>query len=103
MDLHVRRAVTIGAARADAATHPNPGVVTGAITGVRDAAMIKASNGTRMLASTGNRLEIGTSTDRTNVTRVGTAWASGQPTWTYPHLPSNNRSYRDNAGRPYAY
>jgi arabinan endo-1,5-alpha-L-arabinosidase len=65
----------IGAVRADAATYPNPGVVTGAITGVHGRAMIKAPNGTYILVSAGNWPEIRTSTDRTNLTRVGSVWA----------------------------
>lgn len=75
------------------AAYPNPGRVTGDTTGVHDPAMIKAPNGTYILISTGNWLEIRTSTDRINFRRVGSVWAAGQPTWTYPYTLSGNRSY----------
>ena len=73
--LLVLTSISIGTVRADAATYPNPGVVTGAITGVHGRAMIKAPNGTYILVSAGNWPEIRTSTDRTNLTRVGSVWA----------------------------
>lgn len=75
------------------AAYPNPGRVAGDITGVHDPAMIKAPNGTYILISTNNNLEIRTSTDRINFRKVGSVWASGQPTWTYPYTTSNNRGY----------
>jgi len=76
-----------------AAAYPNPGLVTGDITGVHDPGIVKAPNGTYILVTTGNWLEIRTSTDRINFRRIGSVWASGQPTWTYPYTLANNRSY----------
>jgi arabinan endo-1,5-alpha-L-arabinosidase len=46
------------------AAYPDPGRVTGDITGVHDPAMIKVPNGTYLLISTGGNLQIRTSTDR---------------------------------------
>jgi arabinan endo-1,5-alpha-L-arabinosidase len=81
------------AATSASAAYPNPGRVAGDTTGVHDPAMIKAPNGTYILISTGNWLEIRTSTDRINFRRIGSVWAAGQPTWTYPYTLSSNRSY----------
>jgi arabinan endo-1,5-alpha-L-arabinosidase len=83
----------VAAIPSQAATYPNPGRVTGDITGVHDPAMIKASNGTYILISTNNYLEIRTSTDRINFKKVGSVWSPGQPTWTYNYTQSNNRGY----------
>lgn len=89
----VLSAIAVGAVRADAATYPDPGVVTGAISGVHDPSMIKAPNGTYILVSTGDWLEIRTSADRTTFTKVGSEWAAGQPTWTSPYPPASGRAY----------
>ncbi|HZM74456.1 MAG TPA: arabinan endo-1,5-alpha-L-arabinosidase [Candidatus Limnocylindrales bacterium] len=75
------------------AAYPNPGRVTGDTVGVHDPTMIKASNGSYILISTGNWLEIRTSTDRVNFRRIGSVWAANQPTWTFPYTLANNRSY----------
>src|SRR6188474_3136387 len=91
--LLVLTSISIGTVRADAATYPNPGVVTGAITGVHDPAMIKAPNGTYILVSTGNWLEIRTSADRTAFTKVATYAASS----------FGNLLGWDSAGWPYVY
>ena len=45
--------VLLASVGADAATYPNPGRVTGSI-GVHDPSMMKASNGTYLVVSTGN-------------------------------------------------
>ena len=86
-------ALALSLATSASAAYPNPGLVTGDTVGVHDPTMIKAPNGSYILISTGNWLEIRTSTDRINFRRVGSVWAAGQPTWTYPYTLSNNRSY----------
>ena len=85
-------ALLLTAAPAQAA-YPNPGRVTGDITGVHDPGVVKAPNGSYIMISTNNYLEIRTSTDRINWRRVGSVWSSGQPTWTYAYTPSNQRGY----------
>jgi arabinan endo-1,5-alpha-L-arabinosidase len=85
--------LAITALPSQAASYPNPGRVTGDTTGVHDPAMIKASNGTYILVSTNNYLEIRTSTDRVNFKKIGSVWQSGQPTWTYPYTKSDARGY----------
>ena len=76
-------ALALTLATSASAAYPNPGRVTGDTVGVHDPTMIKASNGSYILISTGNWLEIRTSTDRINFRRVGSVWAAGQPTWTF--------------------
>lgn len=78
---------------ASAATYPNPGYVTGNVTGVHDPSMIKTAGGTYVLVSTGNWLEIRTSTDRIHFGKVGSVWSSGGATWTYPYTLASDRSY----------
>lgn len=75
------------------AAYPNPGRVTGDITGVHDPAVIRAANGTYILISTDNYMEIRTSTDRVNWRKVGSVWSAGQPTWTYTYTTSSRRGY----------
>ena len=75
------------------AAYPNPGHVTGDITGVHDPGIVKAPDGTYIMISTNNYLEIRTSTDRTNWRRIGSVWSAGQPTWTYNYTQSNQRGY----------
>lgn len=90
------------------AAYPNPGLVTGDVTGVHDPAMVRAPDGTYILISTGDYLAIRTSTDRINFRRIGSVWPNGAP-WTHPFtLPSDRGSlwapdisYRN--GRYYLY
>jgi arabinan endo-1,5-alpha-L-arabinosidase len=72
---------------ATAADYPNPGVVTGDVA-VHDPAMVKV-NGTYFLFSTGNNIEIRTSTDRTAFRRIGVAFPNGAP-WAYPFTNNSN-------------
>lgn len=65
-----------------AAEYPYPGVVTGDVA-VHDPAVVKAADGTYFLFSTGNGIEIRTSTDRTAFRRVGSAFPNGAP-WAHP-------------------
>jgi arabinan endo-1,5-alpha-L-arabinosidase len=80
-------AVILGAAIAIApqaeavAEYPNPGLVTGDIDGVHDPAMIRASDGTYFLFSTGTNIDIRTSTDRIAFRRIGSAFPAGA-SWT---------------------
>jgi arabinan endo-1,5-alpha-L-arabinosidase len=75
------------------AAYPNPGRVTGDVTRVHDPGVVKAPNGSYIMISTNNFLEIRTSTDRTNWRLVGSVWRSGQPTWTYNYTQSSQRGY----------
>lgn len=65
-----------------AAEYPNPGLVTGDVA-VHDPSIIRAPDGTYILVSTGNGLDIRTSTDRIAFRRVGAVWPNGAP-WTLP-------------------
>lgn len=65
-----------------AAEYPNPGLVTGDVS-VHDPSMVRAPNGTYILVSTGNGLDIRTSTDRIAFRRVGSVWPGGA-SWTLP-------------------
>jgi arabinan endo-1,5-alpha-L-arabinosidase len=89
---------------AAAADYPNPGVVTGDVA-VHDPSMVEV-NGTYYLYSTGNGIEIRTSTDRTAFRRVGSVWPNGA-SWAYPFTGGSNNlwapdvSFRN--GRFYLY
>jgi arabinan endo-1,5-alpha-L-arabinosidase len=63
--------------------YPNPGRVTGDI-GTHDPSVVKAPNGTYILAATGNNLSLKTSTDRTAWRNAGVVWPNGAP-WTTPY------------------
>jgi arabinan endo-1,5-alpha-L-arabinosidase len=67
-------------APAMAAGYPDPLPVSGDFT-VHDPSMVKAANGTYIIASTGANLELRTSTDRVNWRRAGVVWPNGAP-WT---------------------
>ncbi|MGB3440598.1 MAG: arabinan endo-1,5-alpha-L-arabinosidase [Actinophytocola sp.] len=69
-------AITTAQAPAAAAEYPYPGAVTGDVA-VHDPAMVKAADGTYFLFSTGNGIEIRTSTDRTAFRRAGAAFPNG--------------------------
>jgi arabinan endo-1,5-alpha-L-arabinosidase len=62
------------------ASYPNPGRVTGS-TGAHDPSVVRAPNGTYILATTGTNIPIKTSTDRINWVNAGTVWPSGA-SWT---------------------
>jgi arabinan endo-1,5-alpha-L-arabinosidase len=79
------------AAPAAQAAYPNPGVVTGQVTNVHDPSMVKAANGTYILASTGTNLPIRTSTDRVAFRTVGVVWPNGAP-WTDPFTAGNRNT-----------
>lgn len=81
-----------GAPGASAATYPNPGRVTGDITAVHDPSLIKTADGTYLLYSTDDNLQIRTSTDRINWTRAGSVWPDGAP-WTFDFTPADSRKY----------
>jgi arabinan endo-1,5-alpha-L-arabinosidase len=69
-------------ASAVAADYPDPGVVTGDVA-VHDPAMIKAANGTYLVFSTGNGIDIRSSADRVAFRRVGAVFPGGAP-WAHP-------------------
>jgi arabinan endo-1,5-alpha-L-arabinosidase len=71
-----------------AAGYPNPLPVSGDIT-VHDPSIVKAANGTYIVASTGTNLELRTSTDRVNWRRAGVVWPNRAP-WTDPFTGGTN-------------
>jgi len=70
----------LGIGAADAATYPNPGVVTGSIN-VHDPGIVKKPDGTYLIAHTGNNIVLKTSTDRTAFRDAGVAFPGGA-SWT---------------------
>jgi arabinan endo-1,5-alpha-L-arabinosidase len=70
----------VGVKAADAATYPNPGVVTGSVN-VHDPGIVKKPDGTYLIAHTGNNIVLKTSTDRTAVKDAGVAFPNGA-SWT---------------------
>lgn len=72
--------VAVGLTEADAATYPNPGTVTGS-TNVHDPGIVKRTDGTYLIAYTGDNISLKTSSDRTAWTDVGEAFPSGA-SWT---------------------
>lgn len=71
-----------------AAAYPNPGQVTGDIL-VHDPSMIRATDGTYLLYSTGGTLAARTSTDRIAFSRAGNAFSSA-PSWWKTYSPNND-------------
>ena len=65
-----------GVGTADAATYPGPGKVTGSI-GVHDPGVVKRTDGTYLIAYTGNNIPLKTSSDRTAWKDVGAAFPGG--------------------------
>ncbi|GAA1398188.1 arabinan endo-1,5-alpha-L-arabinosidase [Catellatospora coxensis] len=80
-------------------SYPAPGRVTGS-TGAHDPAVVRAPNGTYLLATTGNNLPLKTSTDRVAWRDAGVVWPGGAP-WTTAYtggganLWAPDISYRD--------
>jgi arabinan endo-1,5-alpha-L-arabinosidase len=70
----------VGITAADAATYPNPGVVTGSVN-VHDPGIVKKPDGTYLIAHTGNNIVLKTSTDRTAFKDAGVAFPGGA-SWT---------------------
>src|SRR3954447_16161430 len=95
----------VGIKAADAATYPNPGVVTGSVN-VHDPGVVKKPDGTYLLAHTGNNIVLKTSTDRTAFKEAGVAFPSGA-SWTTSYtggsanLWAPDLSYRN--GKYYMY
>ncbi|MDQ3789893.1 MAG: family 43 glycosylhydrolase, partial [Actinomycetota bacterium] len=71
-----------------AAEYPYPGTVTGDVA-VHDPSMVKAADGTYFLFSTGEGIEIRTSTDRTAFRRAGSAFPNGA-SWAHPFTGGSN-------------
>ncbi|GAA2644296.1 arabinan endo-1,5-alpha-L-arabinosidase [Paractinoplanes durhamensis] len=78
--LVVAGGTAVGVGAAEAATYPNPGVVTGSIN-VHDPGIVKKPDGTYLIAHTGNNIVLKTSTDRTAFKDAGVAFPSGA-SWT---------------------
>lgn len=72
-----------GLSVADAATYPNPGVVTGS-TFAHDPTMVKRPTGGYLLAVTAPGITLKTSTDRTSFVDAGQAFPNGTP-WADPY------------------
>lgn len=64
-----------------ASAYPNPGTVTGDIV-VHDPSMVRTSSGQYLLYSTGDNLQLRTSTDRTAFGRSGSAFSTPPSWWT---------------------
>jgi arabinan endo-1,5-alpha-L-arabinosidase len=103
--LLVTAGVVVGVPSAEAATYPNPGVVTGSIN-VHDPGIVKKPDGTYLIAHTGNNISLKTSTDRTAFRDAGVAFPGGA-SWTTSYtggsanLWAPDLSYRN--GKYYMY
>ena len=73
-------AVAAGVQTAEAATYPNPGVVTGSVN-VHDPGVVKKPDGTYLIAHTGDNIVLKTSSDRTAFRDAGVAFPGGA-SWT---------------------
>ena len=88
-----------GMTAADAATYPNPGVVTGS-TWAHDPAIVKRPSGGYLMATTGSGITLKNSADRTRFADAGRAFPGGTP-WanTYTNGDANlwapDLSYRN--------
>lgn len=71
--------------------YPDPMAITGDVDDVHDPSMVRAPDGTYLLYSTGDNLEIRTSPDRRTWTRTGSVWPDGAP-WTEPYTSATDRS-----------
>jgi arabinan endo-1,5-alpha-L-arabinosidase len=95
----------VQAPAAVAAEYPYPGVVTGDVA-VHDPAVVKAADGTYLLFSTGNGIEIRTSTDRTAFRRAGSAFPGGA-SWAHPFTGGSDNLWAPDVsfhnGRYYLY
>lgn len=65
---------------ADAATYPNPGTVTGSVS-VHDPGIVKRTDGSYLIAHTGDNITLKTSADRTAFKDAGVAFPGGA-SWT---------------------
>ncbi|KAI0030562.1 arabinanase [Vararia minispora EC-137] len=73
-----------------ASAYPNPGLVTGDITGVHDPTLCRDNSGKYWLFSTGTGIQIRTSTDRTAWTYIGEVFPNGAPSSTNTYTGTNN-------------
>ena len=98
-------AAAVAQAPVAAAAYPYPGVVTGDVA-VHDPAVVKAVNGTYFLFSTGNGIEVRTSTDRTEFRRAGPVFPNGA-SWAHPFTGGGNTLWAPDVsfhnGRYYLY
>ncbi|WP_433205846.1 arabinan endo-1,5-alpha-L-arabinosidase [Dactylosporangium sp. CS-047395] len=74
---------------ANAATYPNPGVVTGN-TGAHDPSAVKTPAGGYIVAYTGSNIQLKTSSDRTAWRNAGAAFPGGA-SWTLPYTGGSNQ------------
>ncbi|WP_245642283.1 family 43 glycosylhydrolase [Nonomuraea candida] len=85
--------------------YPRPGPVTGDI-GVHDPTVVKRSDGTYLLAYTGDNIPLKTSNDRTAWRNVGPAFPGGVP-WAHPYTNNSNQIWAPDLtyvnGRYYMY
>lgn len=78
-------------APAGAGGYPDPIALSGDIDAVHDPSMVRAPDGTYLLFSTGDNLQIRSSKDRTSFTRIGSVWPDGAP-WTEPYTSPADRT-----------
>lgn len=71
--------------------YPDPLPLSGDIDGVHDPSMVRAPDGTYLLYSTGENLQIRTSKDRTSFAQQGSVWPDGAP-WTESFTALTDRS-----------
>lgn len=77
-------------APAGADAYPQPLPLSGDFVPVHDPAMVKAPDGTYLLYSTGQNLQIRSSKDRQNFTLEGPVWPKGAP-WTFSFTSATDR------------
>jgi arabinan endo-1,5-alpha-L-arabinosidase len=83
--------VDAASASATPGGYPDPLPLNGDIDLVHDPSMVRTSDGTYLLYSTGHNLQIRTSPDRTTFTAEGSVWPDGAP-WTEPFTSPNDPS-----------
>jgi arabinan endo-1,5-alpha-L-arabinosidase len=71
--------------------YPDPMPLTGDLDAVHDPSMVRAPDGTYLLYSTGDNIQIRTSKDRVAFTRAGSVWPDGAP-WTEPFTNPADRA-----------
>ena len=85
--------------------YPRPGPVTGDI-GVHDPTVVKRSDGTYLMAFTGDNIPLKTSSDRTSWRNVGPAFPGGVP-WAHSYTNNSNQIWAPDLtyvnGRYYMY
>ena len=84
-------AAASGSAPAGSGAYPDPIALSGDIEAVHDPSMVRAPDGTYLLYSTGDNLQVRSSKDRTSFARIGSVWPDGAP-WTEPYTSPADRT-----------